>query len=155
MALAACEANSTRISSSSSLNTFPPSIHQVEVADVHTLVAHRRALEGPGRQQVGGEAVRAHECMHVRQPQHARQVAEMLKQPRPVRPLHQPAVFLSADTGGNEVLELPGIVEGSDGAVARAGQRPRTVHDLVQHRIEIETGADAQACRTQDGYASL
>ena len=127
---------------------------EVEVADMHAAMAHRRALEGPlPRYEVRGEAERAHIGGHVRQPERAREVAEELEQPRPVGPLLHPPVLLVGEPGGDEVPGLARLVDGGDGAVARAGERAGALDDLLQHRVEVEARADAQAGRAQGGDA--
>ena len=127
---------------------------EVEVADMHAAMAHRRALEGPlPRYEVRGEAERAHIGGHVRQPERAREVAEELEQPRPVGPLLHPPVLLVGEPGGDEVPGQPRLVDGGDGAVARVGERAGALDDLLEHRVEVEAGADAQAGRAQGGDA--
>ena len=117
-------------------------------------MAHRRALEGAERQHLGGKAERAHIGGHVRQPERARQVAEIREQPRPVGPLDHVPVPLLRQAGGDEVPGLlPGLVDGGDAAVACAGQRAGALDDLLEHRVEVESGADAQAGRAQRGDA--
>ena len=121
---------------------------------MHAAMAHRRALEGPlPRNEVRGEAERAHIGGHVRQPERAREVAEELEQPRPVGPLLHPPVLLVGEPGGDEVPGLARLVDGGDGAVARAGERAGALDDLLEHRVEVEAGADAQAGRAQGGDA--
>ena len=62
-------------------------LDEVEVADMHAAMAHRRALEGAPRQPVGGKAEGVHMGGHVRDPERSGQVAEELEQPRSVGPL--------------------------------------------------------------------
>ena len=38
-----------------------------------------------------------------------------------------------------------GLVDGGNGAVARAGERPGALDDFVQHHLKVEARADAQA----------
>ena len=46
-----------------------------------------------------------------------------------------------------------GLVDGGDGAVARAGERPGALDHFVQHRLKVEARADAQARRAERGDA--
>ena len=64
-------------------------------------------------------------------------------------------MLLVGETRGDEVLGLAGLVDGGDGPVARAGQRPGALHDLVEHGLKIEARADAQQRRGQAGLALL
>ena len=52
---------------------------EVEVADVHAAMTHRRTLEDPTRQPVRGEAERAHVGGEIGEPQWSWQVAEVLE----------------------------------------------------------------------------
>ena len=122
-------------------------LHEVEIADMHPAMAQRRALEGLRRQDVGREAERADIGGHVGDAQGTRQVAEELEELRPVGPFHHGPVFFVGEARGDEVLGLAGLVDGGDGPVARAGQRPGALHDLVEHGLKIEARADAQERR--------
>ena len=51
--------------------------------------------------------------------------------------------------GPYEINGLSRLVDGGDGAVARAGERAGAFGDLLQDGIEVEARADAQACRAQ------
>ena len=117
-------------------------------------VAHRRALEGlRGQTVVGREAERADIGRHVGDAQRSRQVAEELEEPRPVGPFHDVPVLVRGEARGDEVLGGAGLVDGGDGAVARAGERPGALDDFVQHRLKVEARADAQARRAERGDA--
>ena len=124
-------------------------VDQVEIADMRAAMAHRRALEGLRWQTVGREAEAAHVVGHIRQAHRSRKVAEIFKEPRPVGPFHQRAVLLVGQARGDEVLGRARLVDGRDGAVARGGERAGALHHLVEHGLEVETRADAQARRTQ------
>ena len=63
------------------------------------------------------------------------------------------AVLLGGEARGDEVLGGAGLVDGGDGAVARAGERPGALDDFVQHHLEVEARADAQARRAERGDA--
>ena len=56
-------------------------LHEIEVADMHAAMAHRRALEGLRRQPVGGEAELLHVSRDVGDADRPRQVAEVLEEP--------------------------------------------------------------------------
>ena len=117
-------------------------LDEIEVADMHVAMVHRHALEGAPRQAVRVETERAHIRGGVRQPQRARQVAEVLEQPRPVGPLRKEPVPLVGKTGGDEVAGLPGLVDGRDGAVACVGQPAGALQDPAQHGLEVEARGD-------------
>ena len=116
-------------------------------------VAHRRALEGLRRQPVRGEAELAHIGRDVGDPDRPRQVAEMLEEPRPLGPLRDAPVLRLGEARGDEVLRRARLVDGGDGAVTGAGERPGAVEHLVERGLEVEARADAQARRAQRGYA--
>ena len=128
-------------------------LDQIEVADMDAAMAHRRALEGLRRQPVRGEAERAHIGRDVGDPKRSLQVTEVLEEPRPVGPLRQPPVLLLGEARGDEVPGRPRLVDGGDGAEARAGERPGALHHFGEHGLEVEAGADAQARRAQRGEA--
>ena len=117
-------------------------------------VAHRRALEGlRGQTVVGREAERADIGGDVGDAQRARQVTEELEEPRPVGPFHDVPVLVRGEARGDEVLGGAGLVDGGNGAVARAGERPGALDDFVQHHLKVEARADAQARRAERGDA--
>ena len=128
-------------------------LDQIEVADMDAAMAHRHALEGLRRQPVRGEAERAHIGRDVGDPKRSLQVTEVLEEPRPVGPLRQPPVLLLGEARGDEVPGRPRLVDGGDGAEARAGQRPGALHHFGEHGLEVEAGAAAQARRAQRGEA--
>ena len=128
---------------------------EIEVADMDAAMVHRRALQGLERQQVRGQTERTHIVGHVVQAQRSGQVAQSLEEPRPVGPLHQLPVLVFGEAGGDEVLGRAGLVDGGDGAVARAGERPGALHDLLEHGLEVEARADAQARRVECGDACV
>ena len=122
-------------------------LHEIEVSDVRAEMAHRRALEGLRRQALGGEAEAADIGRNVGNAQRPVEVAEVLEQARPVGPLRHGPVLLGGEAGGDEVHGRPGLVDGGDGTVARAGQGAGAFGDLAQHGVEVEAGCDAQARR--------
>ena len=129
-------------------------LDQVEVADMDAEVAHRCALEGlRGQTVVGREAERADIGGDVGDAQRARQVTEELEEPRPVGPFHDVPVLVGGEARGDEVLGGAGLVDGGDGAVARAGERPGALDNFVQHHLKVEARADAQARRAERGDA--
>ena len=115
-----------------------------EGADVHAAMAYRRSLQGLRPHQVRGKAERPDVTGQVPQPDGARQVPEVLEEPRPVGPGRELLVLVGREAGGDEVLDLPRFVDGRDHAVAGAGQRAGTVDDLLQNGMDIEARADAQ-----------
>ena len=112
-------------------------------------MAHRRALEGLRRQQVGGEAERLHIGRNVGDPKRSLEIAEILEEPRALGPLHDGPVLRLGDARGDEVLWRARLVDGGDGAEARAGQRLRALDDLAEHGLEVEARADPQARRAE------
>ena len=122
---------------------------QIEVADMDAAMAHRRALEGLGRQQVGGEAERLHIGRNVGDPERSLEIAEIREEPRAVGPLHDGPVLRLGDARGDEVLWRARLVDGGDGAEARAGQRLRALDDLAEHRLKVEARADPEARRAE------
>ena len=67
--------------------------------------------------------------------------------------LDEPASGLLGGTRSHEVLGLPGLAEGPDGAVTGAGQPTVAFQRLAQDSCQIGTFADAQVCRAQTGDA--
>ena len=124
-------------------------LDEIEVADMDAAMAHRRALEGLRRQQVGGEAERLHIGRNVGDPERSLEIAEILEEPRALGPLHDGPVLRLGDARGDEVLWRARLVDGGDGAEARAGQRLRALDDLAEHRLEVEARADPEARRAE------
>ena len=62
-------------------------------------------------------------------------------------------VLLLRDAGGDERLQPPGLVDDDEASPAGPGQRARPVHDPLQHGIEVEVFADAEAGLAQPGEA--
>ena len=93
-------------------------VAEEEVADVRAPVAHRGSLQGLRRQQLGeqggGDAERPDVGGHIPQSQRRRQVLEALEEPLPVGPDGQLPVLVGRDAGGDEVPDLPALVEGRD-----------------------------------------
>ena len=71
----------------------------------------------------------------------------------PVGPLHDVPVLVRGEARGDEILGGAGLVDGGNGAVARAGERPGALDDFVQHHLKVEARADAQARRAERGDA--
>ena len=120
-----------------------------EVADMDAAAAHRHRQQGLRQRELFGVADRADVAGQVRQSQCPRQVPEVLEERVSVRPrLHLPALFVR-QAGGDELLDLAGIVDRRDHPVTRAGQRPTAFDDLAQHGVEVEARADAQDRRVE------
>ncbi|MCY4363148.1 MAG: hypothetical protein OXE42_13350 [Gammaproteobacteria bacterium] len=73
----------------------------------------------------------------------------MSEELRALMPLLELPVPFLRETRTHEIPSLAMLVNGDDQAVGDAGQRPGTVHDLLQHGVDIETGTDAQDRSTQ------
>ena len=120
---------------------------------MHAAMAHRRALEGLRRQPVRGEAEFLHGRPGRRRSGRPRQVAEVLEEARPVGPLRDAPVLGLGEARGDEVPRRARLVDGGDGAEARAGERPGALHHLVEHGLKVQARADAQARRAERGDA--
>ena len=145
IAVAACDANSTRTSSSSSVNGCPASfsprkklptcsppwrigmpckvfdrIRSAEKPSERTKAGRSDSLSGPGRSREGFE------------------------QARPVGPAQELIVLFRREAGRNKLLYLPRFVDGRDTAVACVGQRAGAVHDFLEDCAHVEARADAQ-----------
>ena len=105
-------------------------VSEEKVADVRTPVAHRRALHRVHHHQLRREAEFPDIGGQVRHPQRLGQVAEVLEQPRSVRPLGHLRGDVRRQAGGDEVTGSSGVVNGDDQAVAGTGQRAGAVDDL-------------------------
>ena len=128
-------------------------LRQEEVADVHAPVTHRRSLERPGEDPGGCKAERADVVREVREPQRSRQVVQVLEQAHAVGPGREFLLLLRGEARGDGVLGRARLVDGGDDAVAGAGERPGSLHDLAQHGVEVEACADPQDRRAQGGDA--
>ena len=146
IAAAACEAISRRISSSSSVNasafSFPA---RMTISDRCAEVKHWHGQEGTG----GRQAVRRQTCFayvfgKVRPSERTGQIAYLFKELRPVGPIRQTPMLLVGETGGDEILELAGLVDGGDGAVARSGECAGTLHDFLEDVLEVQACTDTQ-----------
>ena len=116
-------------------------------------MAHRRALEGSPWQPVRGEAEGADMGGNVGDPERPFEVAEVLEEARALGPFRHGPVLLGGEARGDEVLRRARLVDGGDGGVACAGQRPGALGHLVEHGLEVEAGADPQARRAERGDA--
>ena len=89
-------------------------------------------LEVGGRIRAGAGADPVREESRQQREARARR-AEELEELRPVGPFHNAPVLVRGEARGGEVLGSAGLVDGGDGAVARAGERADALDDLVQH----------------------
>ena len=128
-------------------------LDEIEVADMHAAMAHRRALEGLRRQPLRGEAELPHVGRDVGDADRPRQVAEVLEQPRALGPFRDGPVLLLGEARGDEVPRRARLVDGGDGAEAGAGERAGAVDHLVEHGLQVQARADAQARRAERGDA--
>ena len=124
-----------------------------EAADVHPVVAHGRAGQCLFGHQIRSEAQRPDVGVQVVEPNRARQALEVHEELRPLGPVDQLLVLLRREAGSDELLGLPGVVDGRDHAVAGADQRAGAVNDFPQHGVDIETCADPQDGRAERGDA--
>ena len=118
-------------------------------------MAHWGALEGLRTHRVRGQAERADVGGQVGQAQRRGQVAEVREHLLAVRPGVHLAQLLRGEAGGDEVGGAPLVADGRDHAVAGRGQDAGAVDGLLQDRVEVEAGADAQDSRAQRGHAVL
>ena len=63
-------------------------------------------------------------------------------------------MLLVGEIGGDEILENTGLVDGGDGAIARSGERPGTLHDLIEDGLEVQVRTDTQDRLVERGVAS-
>ena len=150
IAVAACEANRTRISSSASVNAPPSSLSaRKKLPRCPPLVVHRGPLHRLRAPGVRGEAKRAEVVVNVRHPERGGKVAEVPEEPFAVGPLvHLPAL-LGRKPGGDEVLDPAPTVDRRDHAGAGTGEGPRAIDHLFEHGGQVEARADAQDRRAQ------
>ena len=126
---------------------------QEEVADVPLPMPHRRTQEGLGRQRLRGKAEGAHVGVQVGHSQGARKASKVFEKPRPVGPFGHLPGFLRTQAGIDDVLDLPGFVDGRDHPAPGPGQGDGAVDDLAQDRLDLQTAADAQDRRAQSREA--
>ena len=96
------------------------------------------------RRGVGGE---------VRQPERSGNHAQVGEELRAPWQFQEPLVLFGSQAGGDEVLQLPLLVQGGDPAHPRAGQGARPVHDPLEHDAQVQVLGDAQAGLAQPGEA--
>ena len=89
--------------------------------------------------------------MEVRQPQRFADAAEPLEEEHTVGKLGELAALLGGQSGVEEVLDAPGVVQEGDDAVAGAGQGAGAVQDALEHVVEVQALADAQAGLAEAG----
>ena len=87
------------------------------------------------------------------QPQGARQVPQVREEPRPVGLGHHPSLLVGHEARGDEVLDLPGLVDGRNRAQPSARQRAGVVDDRAEDGSDIQATADAQGRPAQPGPA--
>ena len=126
-----------------------------EDADVVVAVPHRRAQHRLRPHQIGGEAERPDIDRQVRQPQRGLEVAKVLEQPRPVGPVDHLLLLGRGEAGGDELLDVPCVVNSRDNPVTGAGEGAGAVDDLLQNGVEVEARTDAQDGGAQPGDAFL
>ena len=153
-ALAACTANNTRRSSSSTVKACPPPSRRGR--------SPRRA--GPGGASASpagwsatapgpGKAERANVGLQVRHSERPGKVAQVLEEADRVRPLDHLPLLVDGEPGGDELLRLAGLVDGRNHAATGAGQRTCGVDGLAQDGGDVEARADAQHGRAETGDA--
>ena len=113
-------------------------VSEEEVADLDAEMAQRRAHAGARRHSVPGRAEGTGEGPEVRDPEGARQMAELFEQLRSVRPLLDPAVLVVGQARGDEGVGRSRLVDGDDAAVARVGEHAGAPDHLAQDGFEVE-----------------
>ena len=128
----------------------------VDAPDTLPPVAERRGQEGQGRAHRHGraelgQAQLSDVAVEVRQPQRFADAAEPLEEEHPVGKLGELAALLGGQPGVEEVLDAARVVQEGDDAVAGAGQGAGAVQDPLEHVVEVQALADAQAGRAEAG----
>ena len=129
---------------------------QIDVADV--LVAEtdgrtQKGLHRPQRRADLGQAGRPGMAGEIGQPQRFGKHAQVLEELQSPGQVDEALALLCGQAGGDEFRRLPGVVEDSDSADARAGQRTGAVDNPLQDGIEVEVGGDLDAGLAQSGEA--
>ena len=107
-------------------------------------VTYRRDLYGRGRYHIGREAEGADVGREVGNPQHFREVPEVLEEPVPIGPAEEAAALVGREAAGQDVLQLTTRVEGRDNAVPSAGKGTGTADDLPEDGSQVEATVDAR-----------
>ena len=128
-------------------------VTEEEVAEVFPSVVHRRALHRLREPRSHGQVQRGQVAGHIRLAERFGKVPEMLEEPGAFGPHHQLLEHFGRETGAQEVHEPAVSVDRRDDALAAAGQRPRAVDCLPEHRVQIEARTDAQHRAAQPGEA--
>ena len=145
MAAAACEATSSRSSSSARVNSRSVRLlREKEVAEVCAAVTDRRCQKGLRQDRVRDDAERAGAGGEVGEPQRLLSAAHLLD---------EPASGLVGETRSHEIPRLPGLAEDRDGAAAGAGYPAGAFQRLAQDGCEVGTFTDARVGLAQPGDA--
>ena len=154
IAAAAWEANSVSTSSSPSVNASPSALSARKKLPTS---APRWRIGVPWKVRenaLGGrDAERADIVRQVGEAQRPRQVTEMLEQTGVVGPGVELVLFLRRESREHEVERRARFVDGGDDAPAGAGERPRALHHLVEHGVEVEARVDPEDGRVERGAA--
>ena len=125
------------------------------MAEMLASVVHRCALHRLREPRGHGQVQRGQVGGNIRLAERFGKVSEMLEEPGAFGPRHQLLEHFGRETGAQEVHEPAASVDRRDDALAAAGQRPRAIDDLLEHRVQIEARADAQHRTAQPGEAVL
>ena len=97
-------------------------------------VYRREELRQPHGHGMAGE---------VRYPQRFGEVAQVFKDPEPLRYIPQLPGLLGSKTGGQKVYQSARVLETGDDAVAGVGEGPGAVQDALEHGFELQGFVDA------------
>ena len=152
MTSAAWEANITRVSSSSFVNSSPViRVAHEDVAHQDAPVEHGRRHEAVDRphRRGSGEAQAPQVLHQVGQAQGLGDAGQGLEDAQAVR--HEPELLrlIAAQPGGEEVLQRAVVAEEGHHAVACAGQGAGRVQRPLEHLVEVQALVYAQAGRTE------
>ena len=122
---------------------------EADRGEMGAAVAQRQREQGLGRQHVRADAERAERGSRLGRPQHARTVAQVRVEPRPVRPLGHAPLRCLVEAGARDVDGPSGGVHSRDEAPVGAAERAGAGDDLAQHRGELKVLADAREHRLE------
>ena len=100
-----------------------------------------------------GQADRLDVIGEIGQPQRFGKHAQVLEELQSPGQVDEALALLCGKAGGDEFWRLPGVVEDSDSADLRAGQRAGAIHNPLQDGIEVEICSDLDAGLAQSGEA--
>ena len=130
---------------------------EVDGADPNPQVADRGHQQGARRHggQEVGHVQHLQVTGYVRDPQGPLQPAEVLEEAQSLGHVPEPLVLLLREAGGDEGGVPEDFARDGDCAVAGGRQRAGAVHDLLEHRVEVQALVNAEAGLAQTREALL